>query len=189
MVPNSTDPAGRHTRQIRIAVSTDPDATDFAWIQWLYTTSGNAAHRSKRLLLSLVTRNRVFVAHTPSRSMSALIGCLLTIPLSPRVQELAGLYIVPEFRRKGVGRLLLHTAVQRNRHSTCCAFVFEPYMVELLRTLGFSPASLSTLPFAARLRLLLQRLNLTRIKQITSQSRANKPVFLVRQPDIVESMR
>lgn len=189
MVLNASRQVVGQTHQNRAVVSTNPDTTDFAWIQWLYTTSGNAAYRSKRLLQSLVTRNRVFVAHTPYRSMSALIGCLLTIPLSPRIQELAGLYIVPEFRRKGVGRLLLHTAVQRNRHATYCAFVFEPYMVELLRSMGFSPASLSTLPLSARLRLLLQRLNLTRIKQIFSQSLTNKPVFLVRQPDSVESMR
>lgn len=135
--------------------------------------------RSKQAIISLLKAGNIALAFDGD----TLVGWLVAMPYSSRVQELGMAYIKPEYRGRGILNRMIKPLI--DRHTISLAVTYELRLANLLiDRWGFAPSSLAHFAYCSRGLFILSRLRSVRaIRAVTSHITTRKPIYLVRSDD------
>ncbi|KKQ77376.1 MAG: hypothetical protein UT00_C0013G0007 [Parcubacteria group bacterium GW2011_GWA1_38_7] len=146
-------------------------------IQTIYKTcksESNLSLRPKNELRKTYDEGRILIAV----DRSSLVGWLMLLPYTNKVQELAAGFVVDTYRSKGVFTQLIKNAVTHSQVSMLVTFN-KPLYNHLINKVGFKDCSLLETIILSRGKFLLNRLNLERLKAINNHYQMNKPKYLI----------
>lgn len=101
-----------------------------------------------------------------------LAAVSLVHQLSPQWQELAVLYVAPDYRKQGLGKELLDAVSVEARATKQRIVVITrtPVMVKMIERAGYHPTSFSALPLIVKWQLATNELRLYRLKEVVRKS-------------------
>lgn len=133
--------------------------------------------RPKQQLISLLNTGDIALAFNNEE----LIGWLVALPYSKRVQELGMAYILPEYRNSGLLVRLISKLIDKRPVSL--AVTYEERLAGLLvERWSFAPTSLSKLTSISRGKFISSRLRSARTaRAVVSHVSKTKPIYLMRE--------
>lgn len=143
-----------------------------------YTLRGEA-HTGSRPFHEIA---RMYVDHKIYFAMSSsiVLGWLLVVDHTPTLQEIAGAYVLPDFRRQGVLETLVAECINR-RPSTLAVVTDESLALWARAQWGFRPCSIYTAVRLTRTRIVRDRIRLSRLRSLRGYIQRRHAFVLIRE--------
>lgn len=176
----ASTPASHNTTESCPAVmmTTTVTAATYAWLCSVFSQDTTIGYRPPAVIHKLSQEHNILVAFDPTDVSHAVVGCIMRIPLGAGHCELAGLYVVPEYRGRGIARQLLTAAIEDTTATELLAYTFLPKIQVLLHSFGFEQIPMWSLPFRVQVAMVVQRLTIRRLWQILRKSAHKQPMLL-----------
>lgn len=109
-----------------------------------------------------------------------LTGFLISLKLSFNLVEINGLYIKPDFRKRGFSLFIINELTKDKRHRYFAA-TFLPEIKRLLSQSGFSETNFNYLTIGEKINFLRQRAKIHRIKEVLRHKNKNSVIFMKKE--------
>lgn len=143
-------------------------------LYFIYQTEPNLSYRSRKELEKAYKNKNIYFA----MKGNCVMGWIMRVAYTQNCQELAGIYVLNSYRRKGIFKFLLTTIVKLSKYSILVTFQ-KKIADQLIQTHNFEHTSLSKVIVLSKFKFILTRLHLQRFLAIHRHYTETKAFFLL----------